>query len=141
MIITIYKKANGEILKTCNCMESDIPLQYDKSTESFIEGNYTSLDYYIENSSPVLIPESPNQFYSFDIDKKQCIDKRVSISKEAQWEIVKQKRNQLLLASDWTQLPDVPLSTKNNWAVYRLALRDITTQDDPFNITWPTSPP
>lgn len=141
MIITIYKKSNGEILKTCNCMELDIPLQYNGSIESFIKGSYSSSEYYIENNIPVPIPESPNQFYTFDIDKKQWLDKRVTTTNETMWNIVKQRRNRLLLDCDWTQLPDVPLSTKNNWAVYRQALRDITTQSDPFNIVWPISPP
>jgi hypothetical protein len=51
------------------------------------------------------------------------------------------KRNQLLAQSDWTQLPDVPLETKEAWAVYRQALRDITEQEGyPFNIVWPTPP-
>ena len=50
------------------------------------------------------------------------------------------KRDQLLQQSDWTQLPDVPLATKEAWAVYRQALRDITQQPDPFNIAWPVAP-
>jgi hypothetical protein len=57
-----------------------------------------------------------------------------------QWYVVREQRNQLLQESDWTQLPDVPLSTKESWATYRQQLRDVTTQPDPFNITWPTAP-
>ena len=53
---------------------------------------------------------------------------------------VREKRNALLSASDWTQLPDVPLATKQAWADYRQALRDITLQPDPFSIIWPTPP-
>ena len=34
-------------------------------------------------------------------------------------------RNQLLTASDWTQLPDAPVN-QEAWAVYRQALRDLT---------------
>ena len=48
------------------------------------------------------------------------------------------RRNRLLQASDWTQLPDVPLATKAAWATYRQALRDITEQPGwPTDITWP----
>lgn len=51
------------------------------------------------------------------------------------------RRQQLLESSDWTQLPDVPISTKNSWASYRQALRDITDQGGfPDNIDWPTPP-
>jgi len=53
---------------------------------------------------------------------------------------VRETRNALLSASDWTQLTDVPLATKQAWADYRQSLRDITLQPDPFNIIWPTPP-
>lgn len=59
---------------------------------------------------------------------------------EVMWAGVKEQRNVLLKESDWTQLPDVPLTTKEAWAAYRQQLRDITGQPDPFNITWPTPP-
>lgn len=50
------------------------------------------------------------------------------------------KRDSLLSASDWTQLPDAPVDHAA-WATYRQALRDITKQPDfPFNINWPTPP-
>lgn len=50
-------------------------------------------------------------------------------------------RNRLLLASDWTQLPDVPQTTKDLWAAYRQALRGITEQSGfPQTVTWPTAP-
>lgn len=56
------------------------------------------------------------------------------------WATVRHMRDNLLAACDWTQLPDVPSETKAVWADYRQALRDITLQTDPFNITWPTEP-
>jgi len=54
--------------------------------------------------------------------------------------VVRAQRNARLSASDWTQLPDVPLATKEAWAAYRQALRDVTLQPDPFAIIWPVSP-
>ena len=56
---------------------------------------------------------------------------------EAQWEIVRSERNLKLAQCDWTQLPDASADAAA-WAVYRQALRDITSQANPFNITWPT---
>lgn len=53
---------------------------------------------------------------------------------------VRRVRNMLLLASDWTQLPDVPQETREKWAGYRQTLRDVTEQSDPLNISWPTPP-
>lgn len=58
------------------------------------------------------------------------------------WKNIRSKRNIQLLESDWTQVLDSPLNEekKQEWQVYRQSLRDITTQPDPFNITWPTPP-
>lgn len=54
---------------------------------------------------------------------------------------VRAERDRRLAASDWTQLPDVPQATKDLWAAYRQALRDITEQAGfPQNVTWPTAP-
>lgn len=51
------------------------------------------------------------------------------------------QRARLLVSSDWTQLPDVPLATKEAWATYRQALRDITDQPGyPLTIVWPIPP-
>jgi hypothetical protein len=50
------------------------------------------------------------------------------------------KRNQLLAASDWTQVIDAPVD-QAAWAVYRQALRDITAQAGfPETINWPVAP-
>ena len=57
-----------------------------------------------------------------------------------EWTEVRSLRDMYLQESDWTQLPDVSNVDKTAWATYRQQLRDITTQADPFNITWPTKP-
>jgi hypothetical protein len=51
------------------------------------------------------------------------------------------ERNALLAATDWTQAADVPQATKNKWAPYRQALRDVPEQPGfPSNIQWPVKP-
>ena len=57
----------------------------------------------------------------------------------AQWNVIRAERNKLLVESDWTQLPDAPVDAAA-WATYRQALRDVTTQANPFAIVWPESP-
>lgn len=55
----------------------------------------------------------------------------------------REKRNTLLLLSDWTQLVDSPLTAekKAEFVSYRQALRDISAQENfPINITWPQLP-
>jgi hypothetical protein len=56
---------------------------------------------------------------------------------DTQWAVIRNQRNQMLKDTDWTQVEDVPVD-KAKWANYRQALRDITTQKDPFKIVWPT---
>ena len=73
----------------------------------------------------------------FDYYTRKWVDFR---DIEAEWAVVRHKRDNALLACDWTQLPDVPSATKEAWATYRQSLRDITDQPDPFNIVWPTPP-
>ena len=61
---------------------------------------------------------------------------------DSQWAKVRSDRNKRLASCDWTQLVDTPISNieQADWATYRQALRDITEQADPFNITWPEEP-
>jgi hypothetical protein len=56
----------------------------------------------------------------------------------AKWVNVRMERDMLLQQTDWRASSDLTLS--DAWKTYRQALRDITTQSDPFNITWPTAP-
>jgi hypothetical protein len=59
---------------------------------------------------------------------------------EAKAAEVRADRNQRLAACDWTQLPDSP-ADHEAWAVYRQALRDLTSQAGfPWNINWPEEP-
>tara|TARA_R100000388_G_scaffold94585_1_gene82306 strand:+ start:904 stop:1329 length:426 start_codon:yes stop_codon:yes gene_type:complete len=58
-------------------------------------------------------------------------------------EILRSTRDNLLTASDWTQLSDSPLSStkKTEWATYRQALRDLPANTSDFaNPTYPTEP-
>lgn len=51
------------------------------------------------------------------------------------------KRDNLLLNSDWTQGADVPTSIKSKWTDYRQKLRDVPAQSGfPDSVTWPTEP-
>jgi len=65
-------------------------------------------------------------------------------SKDAeQAKSVRTSRDDKLKETDWTQLDDTPLSNtvKATWAIYRQALRDVTTQAGfPWTITWPDAP-
>jgi hypothetical protein len=54
---------------------------------------------------------------------------------------VRNERNSLLAATDWTQCKDIPDETSSEWAIYRQALRDVPEQSGfPWNVVWPTKP-
>ena len=78
----------------------------------------------------VAIPEGLNPFrLEWDgVELKEAS----AASLEAERAIANREyRNQLLTASDWTQLPDAPVD-REAWAAYRQALRDL-----PNNVNWP----
>jgi hypothetical protein len=59
---------------------------------------------------------------------------------QSKWEDIRIQRNELLTECDWTQLGDVSQTIKDLWTVYRQQLRDVTNQQNPFNIEWPVKP-
>lgn len=63
-------------------------------------------------------------------------------SAEARLEKIRKRRDMLLARCDWTQGPDTPLSetTRQAWADYRQALRDLTETVDVNAPTWPLDP-
>ena len=66
----------------------------------------------------------------------------LTIRKEQKWNEIREQRNQLLSECDWTQFQDSPITGSDliNWQTYRTELRNITTQENPYNIIWPTKP-
>lgn len=67
-----------------------------------------------------------------------------NVTQSAGLESLRAKRNALISACDWTQLPDAPLTTesKAEFAAYRQALRDLPSQPglDVLSPAWPTPP-
>jgi len=67
-------------------------------------------------------------------------------AEESMWaaeavERVRERRNNLLVETDWTQTTDVPQATKDKWAPYRQALRDVPQQAGfPESVVWPVKP-
>ena len=60
--------------------------------------------------------------------------------------LIRQRRNLMIKACDWTQGADSPLSDskKAEWQTYRQALRDVPVTQasvtDLFDVVWPTEP-
>lgn len=133
MIYTIYSKLNGRIVSIVQTNYIKSQLQED---QLYLEGMVDDTRYYIDNGSPVEIPEKPSPYADFDYTTKQWVVNTAMVVFN-----VLDKRKKLLAATDWTQMPDVSIATKAAWAAYRQELRDITTQAGyPTEITWPTPP-
>ena len=68
-------------------------------------------------------------------------DKRILDQK---WADIRSRRNRELTESDWVVVKaketHANASIPSDWVDYRTALRDITKQSDPDDITWPTKP-
>ena len=126
----IYKTDTGKI-ESCRPMsDSILALQLQQAPNlASINGHVpNTMEYRVDLDSLEVVSQT-NPFTTFDIDK---------------W--MRERRNNLLKACDWTQGEDSPLSDskKTEWATYRQALRDIpanntsaTVRED---ITWPTQP-
>lgn len=60
------------------------------------------------------------------------------------WQELRQIRNYTLLQSDWTQLPDAPITEakKQEWSYYRQQLRDLPNNiTDPKPLVWDINHP
>lgn len=133
--ITIYE-SNGKIIGCFSIPDNEINLMV--ADNFYIEEVSDPLTQYVKNSQIVNMPPKPGDAYIFDYTTKKWIGDTSAATTEAT-----NKRNLLLQQSDWTQIPNNPLTVEQqeSWAVYRQELRDITTQSGyPFNVVWPTPP-
>ena len=117
---TIYKTDTGEIIGTTT---SDITIDEVSlnDNESAIEGNYSGLEYKILDNEAVLRTEPIT-------------------------DLIRNIRNDMLSASDWTQTIDCPLTDakKAEWATYRQELRDLPSSHESTtninDVVFPTQP-
>ena len=147
----VFDEQSGEIETWGSCSDEDFQLQ-KRLNKGLMEGNANSLTHYVHAN--VLIAytseqtkeklHSPGPFYVWSNQSFSWIDTRTFDQKyqDAANEAIS-KRNELLYASDWTQIPNNPLTKEkqSEWSLYRQQLRDITTQTGyPFNVVWPNKP-
>ena len=66
----------------------------------------------------------------------------IQAAKDSAMAQLRATRNALLIACDWTQIPDCTISKKTEWATYRQTLRDFpaTVSDARVNVEWPHNP-
>lgn len=114
---------DADFMAANNAIGVTIWKTHDKTTQKLV-----SCRPYIED----------DQVFTVEVADKTEEELAADIAAEAA--SVREKRNSLLTASDWTQVLDAPVD-KAEWATYRQALRDISLQETfPHNIIWPTQP-
>lgn len=140
MFYLFYQLSNGLISQKGHSVTYPIPLPsfgiIKLTSEEFNTTDFSMS--YIENSTIVSKPLKPEGFYEWNSDTKQW-----EIDLDAAKKDVLAKRDALLYASDWTQIPNGPLTEQQmqEWAVYRQELRDITNQAGyPTNVVFPVAP-
>ena len=123
----IVYNADGDILRSGRCNDADFDLQAGDG-EFVIEG-IADDDNQVINDGQVV-----ERIYTDAELRKQVI------------EYIRQQRNAMLSASDWTQVVDAPLTRtkKDKFKTYRQALRDLPTtysnETDIQNVVFPTPP-
>ena len=128
--------ALGQIIQTGTCPKNQLIFQTVPDC-SIIEGSARiGLDWVVAGEIHPL-PPKPSTHHVFDYEERVWIDPRTESS---EWAVVRIERDRRITETDWTQYQDTSLALKVYWAPYRQALRDITTQPDPFNIVWPEQP-
>jgi len=86
------------------------------------------------------IGNAPSEWHKYHFESQQWVEDKPIEATEAE---IKVQRKQLLFDSDWTQLPNGPLTTEQQaaWATYRQELRDIPQQFSyPLTVIFPTPP-
>lgn len=114
---------DGEFMEANSCLPVCVFKTYDSLTEKL-----ASVAPYIEDSQVFTIAVEP------------LTPEEIEANTQSQWAKVRSQRDTMLSDCDWTQLPDVNIPNKADWAAYRQSLRDITDQTDPYNIVWPMQP-
>ena len=128
---------SGEICMTGMCGDDDLEVQQFAGAAIF-EGQPTIGSHYREaQGALVAMPTKPSEHHKFNYTTKQW-----QPDSDAAWDAVRRQRDRTLSGSDWrvllAQETGTPATPK--WKAYRQALRDITTQADPWNIVWPVAP-
>jgi len=132
----------------------DLPKNWQNFSNFYLFDNETLKEY---GWYPFRFVEAPNMENSvisgsyFEIGDDEVVEyqtRRAKTEEEIQqeneykWIEIRERRNRLLFESDWTQLPDSPLSEekRQEWRIYRQELRDITNYTSPDEVIWPNEP-
>ena len=89
----------------------------------------------------VLVPLTDEEIAEVN-SKRAAAPSNAEIHLINKWMFIRSERNKKLAETDWvvTKASETGVAVSDDWKTYRQALRDVPTQSDPDNITWPTEP-
>lgn len=132
-----YDPITGHIHSREN-FDDDRPLVPEPGLDHLVLDEYPGPWRYVDIETKTLrhVPEQPSPLHVWNVVSKVWEEDISLATKEAT-----KTRNRKLRESDWAQLPDVPAATREKWAEYRQALRDLPEQPGwPVNVDWPQQP-
>lgn len=110
-------------------------------------GNFDCLSQRVDLTTGAVVPYQPPQppfdemrAWTWDATTKRWVSSPTTV---ALAKIAREQRSALLLACDWTQAVDSPLTALQRaaWVTYRIALRTVPQQAGfPAQIAWPVPP-
>lgn len=118
---------------------------YSPSTEGFYDTSVVNYQTLPDDRVEITSQQRNTFIYEMNTNNKMLVleDGNLTLKNRPiiiTWENIRDKRNQLLDNSDYTQVPDFP-GDKEAWAAYRQILRDIPqTYYKPEDVVWPTMP-
>ena len=122
-MLAFYRTSDGEIISVVQASsQPDAPDGY-----GYVDYSHeVSETYKYQVSGGTLVEKSQPDVDAIESSKAEVMLRR--------------KRDQMLAACDWTQVPDAPVDSQA-WAAYRQALRDLPENtEDSRNPVWPTKP-
>ena len=116
----------------------------DYSSENY-EIIETEVDIQGFNQSGHIVSDIDGTYYHLKWDGSKIVkddDALATYQLSEKWKDVRSLRDRLLNETDWvvTKATETETSVSSAWKSYRQALRDVPSQSDPDNITWPTKP-
>ena len=105
----------------------------------------TDTNFTLFNQSGHIVSDINGTHYHLKWDGSKIVkdDDALAVYQLAEkWKDVRSQRDRLLNETDWvvTKATETETSVSSAWKSYRQALRDVPSQSDPDNITWPTKP-
>ncbi len=124
----IYNSTTGEVLKSLSASFDTIELNV-ATGEGYLPYLGNNFDIHVDVETKTI---KPGRIDSRSHDEKVRIE----------WYSVRKERDKRLSDTDWVsaKMLDQTGTITPEWRDYRQALRDVTSQSDPFQIVWPSLP-